>query len=183
MKKRFLFLGLAILILSLMACQKTPDTPLDQPGEDQIIDPNPEGEAVDVTLYYINEEYIISGDESLGIAIPVETQVIVGKKPLEEAVLEALQKEPEDEKLETFLQSIKILSVETAENTAYVNISGENLSGGSLQETGILTQIILTLTELPGIEQVQFYVDGGVRETLMSHYFIQEPLTRESIGF
>ncbi|GAB6086272.1 GerMN domain-containing protein [Alkaliphilus crotonatoxidans] len=185
MKRTITILLIAIMALSLAACGRQPvETPQD-PDKDQdiIIDPKPEGEKVEVTLYYMNEEYIATGDESLEKAIAVKREVLVGEKPLEEVVLAELQKQPQEEGITTSLEEIKVLSVETAENTAYVNLAGDKLHGGSLQETSILTQMILSLTELEGIEQVQIYVDGSVRETLMSHYFIQEPLTRKDIGY
>jgi len=189
--KKIMILGLVLLLVfSMAACQKqTVETPEDQtptpqdPPQNVVVDPSPEGEKEEITIYYINNEYIATGDESLEKAIPVTKEVVIGEKAIEEVILEELQKEPEDEKLSTAIGNIKVLSVETAENTAFVNLSGEKLSGGSLDETMILTQLILSLTELPGIEQIQIYVDGRVRETLMSHYEIMEPLTREDIGY
>lgn len=185
-----MILGLIfLLIFSMAACKQTAEPPEEQtpvtqdPPQNVVVDPNPVGEKEEITIYYINNDYIATGNESLEKAIPVKKEVVIGEKSIEEVVLEELQKNPEDEKLSTAMGIIKVLSVETAENTAFVNLSGEKLRGGSLDETMILTQLILSLTELPGIEQVQIYVDGSVRETLMSHYEIMEPLTREDIGY
>lgn len=185
MKKTMILLMIVVLALSMAACGRQPvDPPKDKNNEENVIvDPKPEGEKVEVTLYYMNNKYIETGDESLEKAIPVKREVLVGEKPVEEVILAELQKQPEEENLSTALEAIKVLSVETAENTAYVNLAEEHLAGGSLQETSILTQMILSLTELEGIDQVQIYVEGSVRETLMSHYFIQEPLTREDMGY
>jgi spore germination protein GerM len=111
--------------------------------------------------------------------IPVKREVMLGEKSIEEVLIAELQKKPEDNKLSTGLEGLKVLSVETKENTAYVNFSSENLYGGSLQEMSVISQVVMTLTELPGIEQVQFLVDGSVRETLMGHDVIQEPIKRD----
>lgn len=193
MKKIMLFVLVSIMIFSFAACNKqvTEVPPQNevgstsdgeaQTGENNVVDPQPSEEKVKVTLYFMNQEYITTGNEKLDKVIAVEREVSVGEKPLEEVILQELQKAPQDEKLSTALNSIKILSVETAGDTAFVNISGEKLSGGSLQEMSILNQIVLSLTELPEIKKVQLLVDGSKRETLMGHIYIQEPLTRNGM--
>lgn len=150
---------------------------------DVVVDPEPEVEEIEVTLYFVNHEYVMTGDDSLERIIPVEKTVTAGERPLEEIILAELQKEPQDEELATALENIRILSVETAENIAYVNLSSEQLSGGSMQESLVLQQIVYSLLELENIQGVQILVDGSKRETLMGHIFIEEPLTREDIEF
>lgn len=188
MRKLILFLLIAVMIFTLAACRpKTPvedgnDTGNKEPVEDNtIVDPNPEGEVVTVKLYFANQEYIMTGNDKLDAIIAVEREIKVKEKPIEEVLLEELKNKPEDEGLATLVEKIKVLSVETAENTAYVNLSGENLHGGSLEESLILQQIVFSLTELEEIEQVQFLVDGSKRETLMGHISIEEPLKRPDI--
>ena len=51
--------------------------------------------------------------------------------------------QPEDDNLSTS-SNLEILTVERAENTAYVNISSDNLSGGSLTETLVLQQLVFS---------------------------------------
>lgn len=188
MRRTILLLLAVAMVFTLAACKpKTPaedknDTGNKDPiGGNTIVDPNPEGEIVTVRLYFANQEYIMTGDGNLDQIIAVEREVKVKGKPIEEVILEELRNKPEDKGLATIAERIKVLSVETAENTAYVNLSGENLHGGSLEESLLLQQIVFSLTELEKINQVQFLVDGSKRETLMGHILIEEPLKRPDI--
>jgi len=187
MKKMISFLLAVIMIFTLAACRPKVPPVGENNGDNNavedntIIEPNPEDEIVTVKLYFANQEYIITGDENLDRIIAVEREIKPEKKSIEEVILEELKNEPEDEQLTTIVEKINVLSVETVGNTVYVNLSGENLYGGSLEESLILQQIVLSLTELERIEQVQFLVDGGKRETLMGHILIEEPLKRADI--
>ncbi len=181
MKKAAVLFLLMVSLFALAACGKQVKTP-DDPNNG-VIDPEPQDEIVEVTLYYMNQEYIMTGNEELEKLISIKKEVAIGEKPIEEVVIAELQKKPEDDKLSSSLEGLKVLSVETAENTAYVNFSSDKLSGGSLQEMGVIAQVVMSLTELPGIEQVQFLVDGSVRESLMGHAIIQEPIGREDTSF
>lgn len=184
-KKITLFLLAVIMVFTLAACNTKTPTEIDDGDNtgngNTVVDPAPEGETTTVKLYFANQEYIMTGDESLDHTIEVEREVKIGEKPIEEVILEELKKKPEDEKLSTMMEKIKVLSVETAEGTAYVNLSSENLFGGSLEEALILNQIVFSLTELEGVEQVQFLVDGSKRESLMGHTVIEEPLKRPDV--
>lgn len=144
-----------------------------------VIDPEPESKEKEITLYYANNEYILTGDESLDKIIPVKKKVMVGDKPIEEIVVRELQNEPSDENLTSSFSDIEILSVDTVDKIAYVNISSKNLSGGSLTETLTLQQLVYSLTELDEVEAVQVLVDGSKQESLMGHITILEPLRRE----
>lgn len=188
MRRTIVLLLVITMIFTLAACR--PKTPVEDKngtgnknpiGDNTIVDPNPEGEMVTVKLYFANQEYIMTGDSNLNQIIAVEREVKVKEKPIEEVILEELKNKPEDKQLATIAERIKVLSVETAENTAYVNLSGENLHGGSLEESLVLQQIVFSLTELEKIDQVQFLIDGSKRETLMGHILIEEPLKRADI--
>ncbi|OEF96606.1 GerMN domain-containing protein [Desulfuribacillus alkaliarsenatis] len=146
---------------------------------DTIVDPTPDVETKTVTIYFINNEYVVTGNPELEAVIPVEVQVNIGAKSLVERVVEKLQQEPEDTNLMTELDRLTILSVESANDTAFVNFSREGLNGGSMQEGLVLTQLVNTLTDLEGINKVQILVEGSKAETLMGHYMIDEPLIRE----
>ena len=187
MKKIISFLLAAIMIFTLAACRpKVP--PVDENnggnntvGDNNIIEPDPKDEIVTVKLYFANQEYIMTGDESLDRIIAIEREIEPGDKSIEGVILEELKNEPEDEQLTTIVKKLEVLSVETVGDMVFVNLSGENLHGGSLEESLILQQIVLSLTELEGIEQVQILVDGSKRETLMGHILIEEPLKRADI--
>ncbi len=187
MKRIISFLLAAIMIFTLAACRpKVP--PVDENnggnntvGDNNIIEPDPKDEIVTVKLYFANQEYIMTGDESLDRIIAIEREIEPGDKSIEGVILEELKNEPEDEQLTTIVKKLEVLSVETVGDMVFVNLSGENLHGGSLEESLILQQIVLSLTELEGIEQVQILVDGSKRETLMGHILIEEPLKRADI--
>lgn len=185
LRKIMLFLLAVVMIFTLAACTTKTPTPVDDENntgnDNTVVDPAPEGQTTTVKLYFANQEYIMTGDDSLDSIIEVEREVKIGEKPIEEVILEELKKAPADEGLRTLLEKIKILSVETAENTAYVNISSENLSGGSLEESMILSQIVYSLTELEDVDQVQILVEGSNTETLMGHIYIEEPLKRPDV--
>lgn len=189
-KSIWILLILTMLVTTMVACDRrpveTPAPPMEtgdqQQGKDSaVVDPAPKEESKNIILYYVNKEYVVTGNEALDKVVPVEKEITMGKEPLESIIMAELQKDPEDDKLETAIGSLKILSVDVAENIAYVNISSEKLNGGSLQETLVLSQIVYSLTELPEVEAVQFFVDGGKRETLMGHFTIEEPLKRKEI--
>jgi len=184
-KKVILFLLAVVMIFTLAACTTNAPTPVEDGNNsgngDTVVDPAPEGETITLKLYFANEEYIMTGDSSLDAIIEVEREVKLGEKPIEEVILEELKKNPEDDNLTTVLGKINVLSVETAENIAYVNLSSENLNGGSMEESLILNQIVFSLTELEEVDAVQILVDGSNRETLMGHITIEEPLKRPEV--
>ena len=194
MKKLSLRLSFIILIIAMMitmiGCNRdTEETPVpltetqNSQEENMVVDPEPEGQVIKAKLYYVNVDYVMTGNDTLKKILPVEREVTVGEKSLEAVILAELQKKPEDENLSTMLDTIKILSVDTAEKIAYVNLSGDKLNGGSLQEDLVLHQIVYSLTELKEIEEVQLLVDGSKRESLMGHIFIEEPLSRQDLGY
>ncbi|NLK44706.1 MAG: GerMN domain-containing protein, partial [Tissierellia bacterium] len=71
--------------------------------------------------------------------------------------------------------TVKLLGVEVADGTAYVNFAQEGMYGGSMQETFTINQIVASLLELDSVDRVQFLIDGKKAETLMGHYSIEEP--------
>lgn len=142
----------------------------------------PEENEVTITVYYANEDYIRTGDDSLDKVIPVKKDVLVGERAIEDLIVAELQREPEEEQLTTLLADLDVLKVHTVGGIAYVDISGEQLSGGSLTESMILLQLVYSLTELEEVDAVQVLVDGDQADSLMGHIEIREPLTREDVG-
>ncbi len=191
-----MFILVFIILLIFTACSNTTPPEQDQNNND-LKKPEPiseepikqeerkdtviEEELETIKLYYVNQEYVKTGDESLEKLIPVEKKVDLKEKKLEEVILEELKKSPEDKKLSTSLGKLDVLEVKVSDNTAYVDFSSKNLNGGSLEETLILQQVVFSLTELQRIDQVQILVDGSKQETLMGHIDIMEPLKRTDI--
>jgi spore germination protein GerM len=195
MKKYGLLMIIMVFVVVLGACrpQEQPINEGQPPNEEQTPNeeqqPNEEQppvvseeETYDATLYFANNEYIMSGNENLDKVIQV-TATLDLEDNMAEAVLEALKVTPEDENLSTMVGDFNFLNVELTDETAYVNIASEQLGGGSLQEVLALTQMVYTLTELPDVENVQFLVDGKTAESLMGHVSIDRPLSREDVAY
>lgn len=189
MKKIITLLMILVLSISLVAC-KTQETPpaedpvVENPGvdpgdNDEVVDPTPSTDSKEVVLYFINEEYIETGDESLEKLLPESRTIEVGNISLEEGIVKALMAGAESEGLTTVIPSTaKLLGVEVADGTAFVNFSREGMNGGSLQETLTINQIVASLTELDTVDRVQFLIDGQKGDSLMGHYGLEEPFDK-----
>ncbi|MBA1336352.1 MAG: hypothetical protein HPY66_2787 [Firmicutes bacterium] len=174
-----------VLVLTLAGC-KSPIKNIDQGqqnnGGDTIVNPEPQGETVKLNLYYANQEYVQTGNESLDKLLVEERDVTVTDKGLAEVAVQELMKGPQNKKAAGVIPSrIQLIGVEVADNIAYVNFSGSGMNGGSLEEMLLINSIVMTLTELDNIKAVQFLVDGKKVETLMGHIYTMEPLKRDDI--
>jgi spore germination protein GerM len=186
MKKFIIITALVmVLILTLMGCQ-SPVKSIDQ-GEpkksgDTIVNPEPQGETVELSLYFANQEYIQTGNDSLDKLLVEKRQVTVTDKGLAEVAVEELMKGPKGKEMSAVIPSrIQLINVEVADNIAYVNFSGSGMNGGSLEETMLINSVVMTLTELDNIQAVQFLVDGKKTESLMGHAYTMEPINRNDI--
>ncbi|NLW56110.1 MAG: GerMN domain-containing protein [Firmicutes bacterium] len=153
-------------------------------GEEPPPTPSPatEERTTIVRLYFVNQEYIQTGREDLPKFKAVEREVKFKEDNLINVVLQELREPPADEGLSTALHDrLTIHRAWVEGDLAYIDFSSENLYGGSLQETLLVHQIVKTITGLPGIEQVQFLVDGEKRESLMGHISTNEPLSLENL--
>ncbi|MDO4552753.1 MAG: GerMN domain-containing protein [Bacillota bacterium] len=196
--KHWTALALCILLSTVLmaGCVAEPleETPEEPPVEES-------GETWPVTLYYVNDEYVTTGDEELDHIIPVEGEIVVaedGNVLLE--LLNALAEVPEEpEGLSTVTADLTFLDayheypegVEyeegSGEGTIFVDVSSEGLSGSSLMETFLIEQVVETLlansalysTEAFSCDRVRFLVDGAEAETLMGHYGIMDPFFSE----
>ena len=142
----------------------------------------------EVTLYFVNREYITTGNEELPKLLPFTRKIKAygdgrtGRESLVTNVLAELRKPPAGEGGTTALRdNLRITGVRIEEATVYVDFSSDNLHGGSLEEILLVEQVVTTLTGLPGLEKVQFLVDGERRDTLMGHISADEPLGREDL--
>ncbi|NLM20229.1 MAG: GerMN domain-containing protein [Peptococcaceae bacterium] len=182
MRKVLALLLLLVMIFSLPACRSTAQTPKNESlsgQQEQTADPSPQTEEKEVALYFVNNEYVQTGNEDLEKLIPEKRIIEYGTISLEEAVVRELLKGTESEELSTGIPStVKLLGVEVTDSTAYVNFAAEGLNGGSFQEMMTIEQIIQTLTDLETVDSVQFLVDGEKAETLMGHMSIADPFTK-----
>lgn len=194
MKKFIASFLLIIMIVSLAACNNNSETPSndnnniveenpkdiqeEEGGEknNEIVEPTPKTDEVEATLYFANKKYIETGDESLEKLITEQRTIEYGDISLEETIVKELMKGPESDELSNVIPStIKLLGIEVADGTAFVNFAEEGLYGGSMQEDFTLSQIIGSLLELDSVERVQFLIDGEKAESLMGHFDISEP--------
>lgn len=191
MKKYIVLLLATVLAISIIGCAKKDTTPNEdvdivdegnednqneENGENEVIDPSPNTEKAEVTLYFANKDYVETGDESYEKLLPEVRTIEYGNIPLEEAIVRELIKGPESSELTTCIPSnVTLLGVETADGTCYVNFSQEGLYGGSLQEDFTISQIVNSLLELDNVDRVQFLIDGEKVESLMGHFTISDP--------
>lgn len=180
-KNLAVFLAL-VMILALTACNMVPKAPNKNgvPDEgDKILEPSPQTEEKEITLYFANKNYIQTGDENLEKVIAEKRVIQYGNTSLEEVVVRELMLGPQNNELLTEIPSgIKLLGVEVSGGTAFVNFAQEGLHGGSLQESLTISQIVKSLTELENVDRVQFLIDGKKAETLMGHMSIFEPFEK-----
>lgn len=194
MKRLMIFLLVALLAFSVIGCAKKDTNPnedtnivneeenkgndetLEDEIEDEIVDPSPNTEEVEVVLYFANKKYVETGDESYEKLVAEKRRIEYGNIPLEEAIVKELIKGPESDELSSSIpETVKLLGVETADGTCYVNFAQEGLYGGSLQEDFTIAQVVNSLLELEHIDRVQFLIDGEKAESLMGHFSIIEP--------
>ncbi|MGI5838217.1 MAG: GerMN domain-containing protein [bacterium] len=139
------------------------------------VDPNPPQEQVTLTLYF--------GDTNAEYLIKEEREVEKGAEPYETLLLNELIKGPQAQGLvKTVPPETKLTEIRVVEGTAFVNFSSEFQTkhwGGSAGELLTIYSVVNTLTEVPGINQVQFLIEGDKLDSLAGHMDIQEPLTRD----
>lgn len=133
-----------------------------------------------VTLFYANDEYIATGDESLEKFMVYETDMTAKPETIYKSALELLKASPDEGYGTVITDQIKFNDVYLEGDTAYVDISGTGLTGGSFEETFLISQIVDTLlNSFDEIKQVQFLVDGKTAETLMGHVGTTDPFTED----
>ena len=186
MKKIIALLMIFVLTISLVACKKdevppTTDNPVVEEPEDndEVVDPTPDSDSKEVALYFVSDKYIETGDESLEKLVPEYRKIELGDFSLEESIVKALMEGPESEGVSTVIpSSAKLIGVEVADKTAFVNFAREGMFGGSLEETYTINQIVASLIELDTVDRVQFLVDGQKTDSLMGHYDLEEPFDK-----
>ena len=159
---------------------KVADDRKDKSEETRVVDPEPQEKGKEVNLYYVNEKYIETGDESLEKMVVIKKKIKYSSESLAEMVVRALLKKPEVEGVTTAVpKTVKLIDVKVDGDMAYVNFASDGLYGGSEQEDMIIKQIVNTLTKLDGIMRVQFLKDGKKEETLMGHENAMTPYCKE----
>jgi len=74
---------------------------------------------------------------------------------------------------------IQFNSVRVRQGTAYVDLVGDGLSGSSLEESLLISQIVSSLVvSFNEIQRVQFLVDGSRVDSLMGHIDASQPFEK-----
>ncbi|SHI89720.1 GerMN domain-containing protein [Lutispora thermophila] len=179
MKKYISMLLILLMVFSLAACSGIEKEHAVKDGskdENVVVDPAPKINEQEVTLFFVNKKYIETSDKNLEKLISEKRLVKYGDTSLEEAVVRELMKGSDNKELSTEIpSSAKLINVEVADGTAFVNFARDGLYGGSMQEIFTIMQITRTLNALPNIQRVQFLIDGNKSETLMGHIGVSEP--------
>lgn len=129
-----------------------------------------------VALYFANEEYINTGDNTLDKFKISVTDITSSPESVYQDTLEILRNP--DEGSSTFVtEQVVFNRVYLEGNTAYVDFKSVGPSSGSLGESFLVSQIVNTLLLFDEIEKVQFLVNGEVVESLMGHVGTAEPFT------
>ena len=128
-----------------------------------------------VTLYF--------GDKDAMYLVP-ETRTIDKKDgTLEATVIEELLKGPQKEgSVPTIHEGTKVLSLTVVNGVANV-ISRKSFRlapGGSAGEIMTILSVVNTLTELPGVEKVQFLMEGDKLESILGHMDTTVPIEPDS---
>lgn len=165
---------LAFVAFYLTGCSSWNSTNSDI-SEDKFVD-------YTVVLYFANNLYVESGNEEIEKLIKVENITINCKEGNQyfKLVDSSLRQIPEGIENSTTLidNSIIVNSIYVENGTAYVDLSKENMSGGSMAEAYVISQIVESLiSSFEEIEKVQFLIDGENAESLMGHFDISTPFT------
>lgn len=111
---------------------------------------------------------------------PETREVTIKGKRTAEAVINELIRGPKSSKLSrTVPQESKLRSIKVESGVVYVNFSKEfqaKHSGGSAGETMTLYSITNSLAELPGVNKVQFLLEGKKVNSILGHTSTTTPL-------
>lgn len=133
----------------------------------------------------VTEKKIITvyfGNSDADAVVPEKREVSVKTgEALEKIVFEELQNGPASGNLYPVIPNeTRLLSVHTQNGICTLDLSKEfvdNNIGGTAGEAMTLYSIINSLTELPGVEKVQFLIEGQKRD-VYTHSVFNEPFSR-----
>lgn len=172
---------LLAVLLMLGGCDPEPPKPVEPPGGD-----TPTAASQTVQLYFANNDYINSGDETKPHFLIIEGEL--GADPPEPLTeLLELLRQPVGDTVSTALEpAIKILSVQPAgadPTVIEVNLAKSGLNGSSLNEQLLMGQIAGTLLANQQLypagqtaQAVRFLVEGKTVESLMGHLDASVPI-------
>ena len=175
MKKILLILLIAFLTVGLVACSDKPEE-----SKESEETPNVENEVADpvestATIYFGTEEGYLRG----------ETVIIEGELTAEkgqELIEKIIAGTTSEDTLNVLPQGLQVLNYQFDEETGIVTVDfSEHIFAvaGSMGESLAVYSVVNTLTELPGVEKVQFLVEGEKVEQIGGHIYMADPLEAE----
>lgn len=183
-KRRLLILLCIILALAtagMAGCGTKGDTAGSQDGTGGANPDMQEAEGTEVyrvALYFANEEYINTGDETLKKFNISVADITSSPENVYQDTLELLR-HPDEGNSTMITEQVVFNRVYLEGNTAYVDFKSVGSGGGSMVEGFLISQIVNTLLNFDKVEQVQFLMNGKVVETLMGHVGTAEPFTKD----
>lgn len=127
-------------------------------------------------LYYVNDEYVATGNEELNEMQPAyEKSLEVTEEEKYVAVLEALKVVPAEGYDTLMSNKFTVNNVTVDGNQAVVDFSSQDLDGGSLEETLLIHQVVLSLVDTFKVQTVAFTLDGETVGSLMGHVDTSTP--------
>lgn len=130
-------------------------------------------EELELTLYFINE----AGD---GLAAETAEVIRSGEETVESLVMERLIAGPTESGHQAVLSTnTGLLSVQTKDKICYVNLDSVFLEEAlSVDPNLVIYAMVNSLTELDGVDMVQFTVDGSADVTLGDTISFASPFER-----
>lgn len=166
---------LSTVLMSLTGCGKDPVT--EEPNE------TPDLKTYRIALFYANEEYVATGDETMEKFLVYEQELQSAPEDVYFGAVELLRATPEEGYATMLGDQIKLNQVYLEGDTAFVDFNSEGLSGGSLEEIFLISQVVNTLiNSFEEVKQVQFLLDGQVPETLMGHVGTENPFVKDAFS-
>jgi len=135
-----------------------------------------------LTLYFANPQYVATGDE----ALPHLVSEVRSTPPTEAlaaaALRELLEVGPRAGGVAVVPPGVRARVGGVTGGVVTVDFDRDGLAGGSLAETMLLSAIVWTMTELPGVDAVRITVAGAPAESLLGHVDTTRPLRRSDLG-
>ena len=158
-------LTFSLLIAALTGCS------IERPGEAEAAG---QDEQITVVLYFSNAD---------GSALISEERLVDRSDASPEMiVLQELIKGPHSTAGRRVLPAeAEILMVEVLDGVAFVDLSqstADSHTGGSAGDAMTVSSIVYTLTELPGVSEVQLMLEGQVVEAIFGHVATDQPISR-----
>lgn len=175
-RSKLLLLGLAVMLAAGAAgCGKSnayKSTPADTETGKPDISSKPAPMQEKVTLYF--------GDKQAMYLLPEEREIAKGDEALGAVVVKELIKGPQrEDAVRVIPEGTRLLSFSVVDGIAYVNFSKEFQSkhwGGTAGESMTINSIVNSLCKLPGIEKVQFLLEGNKEESILGHGDTSQPI-------